>query len=330
MLDEHSTRRQRFSTILLTAGVGMGALLCYLIAVPFLPAIVWSFTLAILFAPLDTRIRKAVRARGLAAAATLAIVAGVIVAPAITVIGFLLNEAVGSAPELNAVFDARNWTRAIDNYPRLAPAIHSAIERLNIPDLIQAAAAWLAGWIGYFVQGSIASLISLLLAFYFLFYFLRDREMAIATTGRALPLTEAEFTRLTNRIANTIFASVYDALSQIGRIVTRCARAVAGNREGRIKNKPSLRRSSCLIGSTQMGRRRARGAPPDSFGSFRWHDATMRLHPRYRLETTLQLPTVLTKHARICREGLKRSASLMWDSVFSLHPLMYLAVPMRA
>ena len=33
--------------------------------------------------------------------------------------------------------------------------------------------------------------------------------MAIATTGRALPLTEAEFTRLTDRIANTIFASVY-------------------------------------------------------------------------------------------------------------------------
>lgn len=209
MLDEHSTRRQRFSTILLTAGVGMGALLCYLIAVPFLPAIVWSFTLAILFAPLDTWIRKAVRARGIAAAATLAIVAGVIVAPAITVIGFLLNEAVGSAPRLKAVFDAGNWTRAIDNYPRLAPAIHSAIDRLDIPDLIQSATAWLAGWSGHFVQGSIASLISLLLAFYFLFYFLRDREMATAITGRALPLTEAEFTRLTDRIVNTVFASVY-------------------------------------------------------------------------------------------------------------------------
>ena len=209
MLDEHSTLRQRFSTILLTAAVGMGALLCYLIAVPFLPAIVWSFTLAVLFAPLDTRIRNAVRARGLAAATTLAIVAGVIVVPAITVIGFLLNEAVGSAARLNAVFDASNWTRAIDNYPRLAPAVHFAIERLDIPDLIQAVTAWLANWSGYFVKGSIASLISLLLAFYFLFYFLRDREMAIATTARALPLTEAEFTRLTDRIANTIFASVY-------------------------------------------------------------------------------------------------------------------------
>jgi len=205
MLDKHSTRRQRFSTILLSAGVGMGAILCYLIAVPFLPAITWSFTLAILFAPLDTWIRKVVRGRGIAAAATLAIVAGVIVAPTITVIGFLLNEAVGSAPRLNAVFDARNWTRAIDNYPRLAPAIHSAIERLDIPDLIQAATAWLAGWSGYFVKGSIESLISLLLAF----YFLRDREMAIATTGRALPLTEAEFARLTDRISNTIFASIY-------------------------------------------------------------------------------------------------------------------------
>jgi predicted PurR-regulated permease PerM len=42
-----------------------------------------------------------------------------------------------------------------------------------------------------------------------LFYSLRDREMAIAAIGRVLPLTGPEYTRLTDRITNTIFASVY-------------------------------------------------------------------------------------------------------------------------
>ena len=209
MLNDNSTHHQRFSTILLTAAVGAGVLLCYLIALPFLPAIVWSVTLAILFAPLDIWLRKALRDHSLAAAATWAIVAWVVVVPAMTVIAFLLNEAVDSAPRLQSVFVAENWTRAINNYPRLAPAIHSALARLNIPDLLQSAAAWLAGWSGSFVQSSFLSVINLLLTFYFLFYFLRDREQAIAVARNMLPLTSPELTRLVDRISSTIFASVY-------------------------------------------------------------------------------------------------------------------------
>lgn len=209
MFDDNSSRRQRFSTVMLSATIGAAGILCALILTPFLPAIVWSFALAILFTPLDTRIRKAVPRRGLAAAATVAIVASIVVVPSIVVVGILLNEAANSASRLKPLFDAANWTRAIDNYPRLAPAIHSAVERLNIPDLIQTATAWLASWSGSFVQGSVSSVITLLLTFYFLFYSLRDRAMAVAAIGRVLPLTALEYTQLTDRITNTIFASVY-------------------------------------------------------------------------------------------------------------------------
>jgi predicted PurR-regulated permease PerM len=209
MLTDNSTRHQRFSMILLTAAVGAGVLLCYLIALPFLPAIVWSVTLAILFAPLDNWLRKVLRARSLAAAATLAVVACIVVVPTMTVIGFLLNEAVDSAPRLQSVFVAENWTGAINNYPRLAPAIHSAVARLNLPDLLQSAAAWLAGWSSSFVQSSFSSVINLLLTFYFLFYFLRDRKQACSVARNMLPLTATEFTRLIDRISSTIFASIY-------------------------------------------------------------------------------------------------------------------------
>lgn len=206
--DDPSHRRQS-STRMLSVMVGAAAILCAVMVFPFLSAIVWSFALAILFTPLDTWMRRLLPAPGLAAAATVAIVAGIVVVPTIAVLGILLNEAAGSAPRLRPLLEAEHWTRAIDNYPRLAPAIHSIVERLNIPDLLQTASAWLAGWSGSFIQGSVSGLIALLLTFYFLFYSLRDRDLAIDAIGRALPLTASEYTRLTDRITNTIFASVY-------------------------------------------------------------------------------------------------------------------------
>lgn len=208
MADDEPPRRHR-SNMMLAAIMGTAALLCALILEPFLPAIVWSFALAVLFTPLDTHMRKLLWGKGLAAGASVAIVAGIVVVPAIIVLGILLNEAAGSVPRLTPLLDAENWTRAIDHYPHLAPAIHTAVERLNIPNLLQAASAWLAGWSGSFIQGSVSSLITLLLTFYFLFYALRDRELAVAAIGRILPLTAREYRRLTDRITNTIFASVY-------------------------------------------------------------------------------------------------------------------------
>ena len=209
MSNDDFPHRLSFSTVMLSAVVVAAAILCAFIVTPFLPAIVWSFTLAILFAPLDTWMRKVLPGRGLATAATVAIVAGIVVVPAIIVVSLLLGEAASSAPRLRPLFDAGNWTRIIDGYPRFAPAIHSAVERLNIPELLQAGTAWLARWSGSLVQGSVSSLISLLLTFYFLFYALRDRDLAIAAIGRVLPLTGPEYNRLTVRITNTIFASVY-------------------------------------------------------------------------------------------------------------------------
>lgn len=209
MFNDDFPHRFNFSTVMLSAVVGAAAILCAFIVTPFLPAIVWSFTLAILFAPLDTWMRKVLHGRGLATAATVTIVAGIIVVPAITVVGLLLDEAASSAPRLRPLFDAANWSRVIDGYPRIAPAIHAAVEHLNIPELLPAGTAWLARWSGSFVQGSVSSLVTLLLTFYFLFYALRDRDLAIAAIGRVLPLTEAEYDRLTVRITNTIFASVY-------------------------------------------------------------------------------------------------------------------------
>lgn len=208
MFEGRPLNRQAISNIGLTLGLVLGAVLCYLLAVPFLAAFVWSATLAILFSPLDARIQKKIRKPGLSAAATVAIMTIIVVVPAIVVAGTLLNEAVQSATVVNSLIEEHGWTRAMDAHPRLAPVLQWINERLDLPDLVKSSASWLAGWSGSLVRASFSSVASLFLTFYFLFYLLRDRTEAIAVIERNLPLSENEFAKVAGRVVDTIFATV--------------------------------------------------------------------------------------------------------------------------
>jgi predicted PurR-regulated permease PerM len=208
MRDDDFPSRRATSTVILTFGVLLGLYLCFLFTIPFLAAIVWSFTLAVLFAPLDARIAMAVRSRGVSAATTVTIVACIVVVPSILVVGTLLNEAAQSGELVKSLLDAKGWQRAIEGRPWLAPALRLFTDRFDVPDLIRTSTSWLAGWSGTFVQGSFSGMISLLLTFYFLFYLLRDREKIVAALRHALPLSSSEFSRIADGAVNTIIATV--------------------------------------------------------------------------------------------------------------------------
>ena len=62
--------RRTISNVALTLAVVGGLILSYFLAIPFLPAIVWSVTLGVLFAPLDVRLRRSIRSATISAAAT--------------------------------------------------------------------------------------------------------------------------------------------------------------------------------------------------------------------------------------------------------------------
>jgi predicted PurR-regulated permease PerM len=203
-----SLRQRTISTWVLAFAMGLGLVLCYLLAVPFIPALVGAFTLAVLFTPLDALMRRAVRVNGIAAALTSAMVALIVVVPTILIVGALLSETDRSARLIGTLVDADAWTRAIDARPRLAPILRAISARFDVPELVKAATNWLAGWSGSFVQGSFTSLISLMLMFYFLFYLLRDREEITRACENVSPLTRPEFTKLADRITDTVHATV--------------------------------------------------------------------------------------------------------------------------
>jgi predicted PurR-regulated permease PerM len=85
--------RPTASTVILIASVTAVLILCYFIAAPFVPAIVWSITLALLFTPLQVRLATMVRSPSLAACLVVVLAALVVVVPAVIIFGLLLNEA---------------------------------------------------------------------------------------------------------------------------------------------------------------------------------------------------------------------------------------------
>ena len=73
---------RRVAPSVLAVVVVFGLAVCALMAKPFLGALVWSTTLAVLFAPLDAVIGRRLKSRGLSALAPLAVTAGIVVVPA--------------------------------------------------------------------------------------------------------------------------------------------------------------------------------------------------------------------------------------------------------
>lgn len=56
-MGQHHPLPQRYAMVVLTAVLILGLMLCYFIALPFVPALVWSMTLAVLFAPVERWLR---------------------------------------------------------------------------------------------------------------------------------------------------------------------------------------------------------------------------------------------------------------------------------
>jgi predicted PurR-regulated permease PerM len=206
---QHYPLPPRYSMIALTVALILGIVLCYSVALPFLPALVWSLTLAVLFAPLERAIGRSIRVRGLSVPLTMLVVGGMIVVPVVLVSSALANEVINGINLTSAMFSVEKWTALAQKHPGLAPAIRWISDNLDLQQLLQSLTSGLGPWSANLVQGSVTGILNLLLTFYFLFYLLRDKARFIASLKRMMPLSGQEFETVVDRIVQTIFASVY-------------------------------------------------------------------------------------------------------------------------
>ena len=204
--------RPSVTTILLITGVTAGIIFCLLLAAPFLPAIVWSITLALLFTPLQVYLEQLLRSPSLAACLAVAMAALLVVVPAVMISALLMVEAIRGAAHMTEMVDPEIWTSLADENETLAPVMGIIGSWFDLTGLLDNLAATFSVWSGNFIQGSIKGLITMSVTFFFLFYLLRDRKKATAQLKEMLPFTDAEFAVLTGRISDTVFASVYGTM----------------------------------------------------------------------------------------------------------------------
>ena len=177
-----------------------------LIAQPFVPALVWSLTLAVMFAPVERQLRTRTGSPALAASVALLLAAVLVVIPVILVVSALLDEIIAGAQTYGALLspDAlrQGWPEAAAFLARFDPWFDLA----QLRQFISAQIGLLSGRV---VQESATGLVTLLLTFYFLFYLLRDKAKALAALQRLVPLDAGEFHELVAKTSQTVFASVY-------------------------------------------------------------------------------------------------------------------------
>ena len=209
MSSKHQPLPPLLSLVVIGILVLLGIVLCYLITAPFIPALVWSFTLAVLFAPVERILRARFRSPALSVSIAMTIAATLVVAPVIFVSAALVENIISGLDRLSAVLSAGGERGLLRDYPELSETIGWFDNRLDLAQVLESFTASLQGWGASLILGSITSLINLLLTFYFLFYMLRDRGRILAAMDRVLPLSHGEFRFLADRMVKTVFASVY-------------------------------------------------------------------------------------------------------------------------
>jgi len=209
---EWSSHRQ-IHVLVLMAATALGIYLCYLMALPFLPALTWALALAVLFMPVHRWLESKLKHPNLAAAVSLLAIGVIVVVPAAFVGQRLVSEAVTSADAIKIKVESGEWQRTLEGYPRVGPIARRIEQQIDLQGTISAIAAWLTNAVASIVTGSVIQAIVVLLTFYLLFYFLRDRPAVLLSIRSLSPLSEADMDRMFTRVSDTIYATIYGTLA---------------------------------------------------------------------------------------------------------------------
>jgi predicted PurR-regulated permease PerM len=212
-LDPAHLAGSRLTALGLTAWIGRlaltvaaigGLILCALLAAPFLGALVWALTIAILFVPVQRRIEAVLGSAGLASLVTVLVAALVVAIPAGLVIERLVREAAASAAFIQA--------RLADGTIRMPPPAQWVKQQIDLPAMVGRLTTWLSTAGASFLRGSLAQALELILTFYVLFFLLRDRRAAADLLRASLPLSEAQTEELFTRIVDTVHAIIFGTI----------------------------------------------------------------------------------------------------------------------
>lgn len=198
--------RGRALTLVLVVVTCLAFYVCYLLALPFLPALAWGAALAIVAHPLHRGVERRLARPGWSAGLSVAAVVVLLLGPAAFVIGQIVGQLAAHADAVQARVIA-----SAEKYPSMRPVVES-LEAAQLPQEAQDALQSLASSVPSFLSGSLWATAQLLFTVFILFYLFRDWRLMLSWLKSILPLTAAEADRTFQRVEDTIFATLYGSL----------------------------------------------------------------------------------------------------------------------
>lgn len=205
--------RAKTSTFLLLILTGFAVYICFLMAMPFLPAVVWALALAVLFTPLQIWLETKIKHANLAAITSVLVISCIVIVPALFVGQQLAIQAASGAQLIEKKVESGEWRRLLNAQSRLAPIIEKVEQQINLPETVKTFTAWVTNSAGAVIKGSIYQLIGFVVTIYCMYFFLRDRKIVLQALYNSLPLSTNQTTDLLKHIGDAIHATVYGVLA---------------------------------------------------------------------------------------------------------------------
>lgn len=210
--DEGWLSRERALVIVLIAATALALYLCYRLTLPFLPALAWALALAVVAHPLHEWIAGRIKHDNVAAGLAVAIVAVILIAPAVFVARRLAAEAMTGAQAVRDEIEGGNLRARLMSDERLAPVVAWIEGQEQFREEVQRVASSVSAYVSSFVTGSVWALMELFITLFALFFFFRDRRMILGALRSLVPLSHAETDEVYARVGDTIYATIYGTL----------------------------------------------------------------------------------------------------------------------
>ena len=205
--------RKQLQTLELITATAVLLYVCYLLALPFLPALAWALALAVVALPIHRRIERLVKNTNLAAGLSVFLVAVVVVAPIVFTVRQITGEAVRSTQTVRQEIESGNWRVRLEQYPQAASVVRRLEEEANLRGAAEQAVNKIPALISDFLSGSIWLGAEFLITFFALFFFFRDRQEFLRGIRHLVPLSDEETDEIFKRVNDTLYATLYGVVA---------------------------------------------------------------------------------------------------------------------
>ena len=200
--------RSHGKLIVVSAATIVALYLCYRLAQPFIPALVWATTGAVVTHGLVRWLGRWFKSPRWRAGVGVSFVTILLFAPAIALVYFSSVEIYGTLQDWQPAEFLSQWQEALGQHPALASAWTRISENIDLQAALGQLAEQVREWSMAILTGFIYLLIQAVIALFILFFLYRDEDHVLATIRRLSPFTEGETNRLLKRVGDTIHATI--------------------------------------------------------------------------------------------------------------------------